>query len=200
MSILLKTNSIEVYDGTIQKNKINIFQENNMQNMNNVIQSIETIQNSISDIATIRAGAAKGATAVQSLSGYATTSWCNSTFQPKGNYLTSHQSLSNYYTKEDVNSLVGQRFPSGYVDHGQVFVGYLGAKSSDAIAVAFNFNHAFPAVPHVICCPYQSSLGNISGALSAVSYGASTTGAYIRAKSNDNPSAQNVYAHWIAIC
>lgn len=43
-------------------------------------------------------------TSHQSLSEYYTKDEVDSAFQPKGNYLTSHQSLANYYTKNEVNS------------------------------------------------------------------------------------------------
>lgn len=38
------------------------------------------------------------------LDGYATETWVGDNYQPKGNYLTEHQSLANYYTKQEIDN------------------------------------------------------------------------------------------------
>lgn len=212
MSILLKSNSIKVYDGTTQKNQINIFQENNLQNMNNVISSIETIQSKISDIDTIRAGAAKGATSIQSLSGYATTDWVN-----QQGFLKSHQSLAGYATTDWVNNnyqprgnyadanWVNSNFQTkGNLSINEMACGRVGpfeipANSSDARQWSIGFGKTFSSAPYVICSPYSETMGKVSGAMSATSYAVTTTGCGIRVKTNDNPKTSTFYVDWIAI-
>ena len=57
-------------------------------------------QDVISDLETIRSGAAKGATALQSVpSGYATEQWVN-----EQGFLKEHQDISNLATKEELNA------------------------------------------------------------------------------------------------
>ena len=61
---------------------------------------LETKQNVISDLDTIRSGAAKGATALQSVpSGYATEQWVN-----EQGFLKEHQDISNLATKQELNA------------------------------------------------------------------------------------------------
>lgn len=66
-------------------------------------QDISGKQDVISDLSTIRSGAAAGATAVQptAISDMETKTHASQTYQPKGNYLTAHQSLDS---KQDVIS------------------------------------------------------------------------------------------------
>ena len=58
-------------------------------------QSLAGKQDVISDLSTIRSGAAAGATAVQpaAISDMETKTHASATYQPKGNYLTQHQTL-----------------------------------------------------------------------------------------------------------
>ena len=64
-------------------------------------QDITGKQDFISDLEAIRSGAALGATAIQSLDGYATEEWVK-----EQGYLTEHQSLDNYYTKEQIGAMI----------------------------------------------------------------------------------------------
>ena len=52
------------------------------------------------------------------LEGYATETWVEDNYQPKGNYLTEHQSLDNYYTKQEIDNKQldeGQLLDLGFV-------------------------------------------------------------------------------------
>lgn len=73
-------------------------------------------QNTISDLSTIRSGASAGATAVQpsAISDMETKTHASATYQPKGNYLTSHQSLANYYTKTEIDSMITATLTANY--------------------------------------------------------------------------------------
>jgi len=73
-------------------------------------------QNTISDLSTIRSGASAGATAVQPsvISDMETKTHASATYQPKGNYLTSHQSLANYYTKTEIDSMITATLTANY--------------------------------------------------------------------------------------
>lgn len=67
-------------------------------------QDIEGLQEEITDLETIRSGAAKGATALQSIpSEYVT----ESELENKG-YLTQHQSLSEYAKLTDVEAMINE--------------------------------------------------------------------------------------------
>ena len=63
-------------------------------------EELNTKQDVISDLDSIRSGAAKGATALQSVpSGYATEQWVN-----EQGFLKEHQDISNLATKEELNT------------------------------------------------------------------------------------------------
>ena len=63
-------------------------------------EELNTKQDVISDLDTIRSGAAKGATALQSVpSGYATEQWVN-----EQGFLKEHQDISNLATKSELNA------------------------------------------------------------------------------------------------
>ena len=66
-------------------------------------QDISGKQDVISDLETIRSGAAKGATALQAVPEEYVT---EGELSAKG-YLTEHQSLDNYYTKSDIDNMIG---------------------------------------------------------------------------------------------
>lgn len=80
-----------------------------------ILDSVEGKQDKIDDLAAIRSGAAKGATALQSeqYKGTVTGVKINGTTKNPssgvvdlGTVITSHQSLSNYYTKSEVDSKI----------------------------------------------------------------------------------------------
>ena len=63
-------------------------------------EELNTKQDAINDLETIRSGAAKGATALQSVpSGYATEQWVN-----EQGFLKEHQDISNLATKEELST------------------------------------------------------------------------------------------------
>ena len=79
------------------------------------MDSVDGKQDAIEDLDAIRSGAAKGATALQSeqYKGTVTSVKINGTTKNPssgvvdlGTVITSHQSLSNYYTKSEVDSKI----------------------------------------------------------------------------------------------
>ena len=113
-------------EGAVVDAELSDTSENPVQNKV-VKAAIDTKQGTISDLETIRSGAARGATAYQKPStgipasdiaeGVIPTVPTNvSAFTNDAGYLTQHQSLDNYYTKQEVNGLTSNFFDKAIYD------------------------------------------------------------------------------------
>ena len=120
------TDKPEIPEGAVVDEALSDTSKNPVQNKV-VNEAIGKKQDTISDLETIRSGAALGATAYQKPStgipasdiaeGVIPTVPTNvSAFTNDAGYLTQHQSLDNYYTKQEVNGLTSNFFDKAIYD------------------------------------------------------------------------------------